>query len=93
MNRAELIESIAKSTGATKVDTEEFLNAFINTVQKNIKKDGGVRLVGFGTFTVSKRKARTGRNPQTGEEIRIPARNVPVFRPGATLRTAVSGRK
>lgn len=92
MNRAELVEAISKVTNHTKVDTEEFLSAFISTVQKNIKKEGGIRLVGFGTFTISKRKARTGRNPQTGEEIRIPARSVPVFRPGASLREVVSGK-
>lgn len=86
MNRSELVEAIAKNTGATKADTDRMLNAFIETVEKNIRKDDGVRLVGFGTFTISKRKARVGRNPQTGEEIKIPARTVPVFRAGASLK-------
>lgn len=86
MNRSELVEAIAKNTGATKADTDRMLNAFIETVEKNIRKDDGVRLVGFGTFTVSKRKARVGRNPQTGEEIKIPARTVPVFRAGNGLK-------
>ena len=62
------------------------LSAFTETVEKNIKKKDGVRLVGFGTFTISKRKARVGRNPQTGEELKIPARTVPVFRPGTALK-------
>ena len=90
MNKAELVEAIAKVTQLTKADTERTIDAFIDTVSKNIKKkDGGVKLVGFGTFAVSNRKARVGRNPQTGEEIQIPARKVPVFRPGKELKDAV----
>jgi len=90
MNRAELIEAMASETNTTKTACEEWLNAFISTVEKNIKKNDGVRLVGFGTFTVSKRKSRMGRNPQTGETIKIPARTVPVFRPGNQLKARVS---
>jgi DNA-binding protein HU-beta len=86
MNRAELIESMANETNLTKSSCEAWLNAFVSTVEKNIKKTDGVKLIGFGTFTVSKRKARTGRNPQTGETIKIPARTVPVFRPGNELK-------
>ena len=93
MNRSELVEAIATQTGATKADTDRMLAAFMGVVEKNIKKNDGVRLVGFGTFTVSKRKARVGRNPQTGEEIKIPARTVPVFRPGATLKEAAGRGK
>lgn len=89
MNRAELVEAIAKQTGHTKADTDRLLTAFTGTVEKNIKKNDGVRLLGFGTFTASKRKARKGRNPQTGEEIKIPARTVPVFRAGTALKGAV----
>ena len=90
MNKAELIEAIAKVTQQTKADTERTVDAFIDVVSENIKKkDGGVKLVGFGTFAVSARKARVGRNPQTGEEIQIPARKVPVFRPGKELKDAV----
>ena len=88
MNRSELVEAIAGQTGATKADTDRMLTAFTEIVEKNIKKKDGIRLVGFGTFTVSKRKARSGRNPQTGEEIKIPARTVPVFKPGAALKSA-----
>ncbi len=90
MNKAELIEAMAKVTDATKADTERHLDAFINVVTKNIKKKDGVKLVGFGTFAISDRKARVGRNPQTGEEIQIPARRVPVFRPGKELKESCS---
>jgi len=89
MNKAELVESISKVTQATKADTERMLDAFLDVVSKNIKKKDGVKLVGFGTFATSNRKARVGRNPQTGEEISIPARKVPVFRPGKELKELV----
>jgi DNA-binding protein HU-beta len=92
MNRSELIDAIAEQTGATKTDTDKMLTSFIDVVTKNIKDADGVRLVGFGTFKTSKRKARTGRNPQTGEEIKIPARVAPVFKPGQDLKNAVSGK-
>lgn len=88
MNRAELVESLASQTGHSKAECERWLGAFVETVEKNIKKKDGVKLVGFGTFTTSKRKARTGRNPQTGESIKISAKTVPVFRPGAQLKQA-----
>ena len=89
MNKAELVEAIATVTEQTKADTERTLDAFIDVVTKNIKKKDGVKLVGFGTFTISDRKARIGRNPQTGEEIKIPARKVPVFRPGKELKQSI----
>jgi DNA-binding protein HU-beta len=89
MNKADLVEAIAKQTNATKADSERMLDAFVDVITKNIKKKEGVKLVGFGTFAVSNRKARVGRNPQTGEEIRIPARKVPVFRPGKELKESV----
>ena len=92
MNRQQLIEAIAKETSHTKADTNRFLDAFINTVQRNMRKDE-VKLIGFGTFKTSRRKARTGRNPQTGEELRIKARTVPIFRPGAQLREYVQRGK
>ncbi len=77
MNRAELVDSISHLTSQSKVECDRFLSAFIETVEKNIGKDEGVKLVGFGSFTVAERKARVGRNPRTGEEVKIPARNVP----------------
>jgi DNA-binding protein HU-beta len=88
MNKAELVEAMSKITQQTKADTERTLDAFIETVTRNVKRKDGVKLVGFGTFTSSNRKARVGRNPQTGEEIHIPARRVPVFRPGKELKDA-----
>lgn len=93
MNRGDLVDALASATENTKADADRWLTAFIDVVSKNIKKKDGVRLVGFGTFTTSKRKARTGRNPQTGEEIKIPARTVPVFKAGAQLKTSVDKKK
>lgn len=89
MNRAELVEALAKQTEHSKAECDRWLTAFITVVEKNIKKKEGVKLIGFGTFTTAKRKARTGRNPQTGKTIKIPARTVPVFRPGANLKDLV----
>jgi DNA-binding protein HU-beta len=89
MNKAELVEAISKITQTTKADTERCIDALVDVISKNIKKKDGVKLVGFGTFAVSNRKARVGRNPQTGEEIQIPARKVPVFRPGKELKELV----
>lgn len=93
MNRAELVETLASTTGQTKADSERWLSAFIQTVSKNMKKKEGVKIVGFGTFQTAKRKARTGRNPQTGDTIKIPARTVPVFRPGSALKEGVSQKR
>jgi len=89
MNKAELVEAISKVTQTTKADTERCIDALVDVISKNIKKKDGVKLVGFGTFAVSNRKARVGRNPQTGQEIQIPARKVPVFRPGKELKELV----
>lgn len=88
MNKAELIEAMAQETNSSKTDCEKWLNAFTTTIATNVKKDD-IRLVGFGTWTTVDRKARMGRNPQTGEEITIAARTVPVFRPGKELKTTV----
>ncbi len=89
MNKSELIEALAKNTQLTKVDVESVLNGMIDTVKKTIKKGDDVTLIGFGTFTKTKRKARMGRNPQTGKEIKIPAMTVPKFRPGREFKDAV----
>ena len=88
MNKAELIDAMAKITDTTKADTERHLDAFLEVVQRNIINKEGVKLVGFGTFGISQRKSRVGRNPKTGEEIQIPARKVPTFRPGKELKEA-----
>jgi DNA-binding protein HU-beta len=89
MNKNELIGELSDKTGFTKSDTQKFLNAYIESIQKALKKGKEVQLVGFGTFKVTKRKARTGRNPQTGKELQIPAKKVPSFRPGKALKESV----
>ncbi|MFW7381000.1 MAG: HU family DNA-binding protein [Oligoflexus sp.] len=89
MNRAELVEALAKETGHSKAECDRWVGAFIGTVEKNMKKKEGIKLVGFGTFDTSQRKARKGRNPQTGHVIKIPAKTVPVFRPGTQLKQLV----
>lgn len=89
MNKGELIDAIAKDAKLTKVDAGNALNAFISNVSKSLKKGDSVQLIGFGTFSVSKRSARTGRNPQTGKEIKIAAKKVVKFKAGAELSGAV----
>ncbi len=92
MNRAELVDLIAADLEVTKALADKFITSFTDAVCNNIRKEG-VRLTGFGTFNSAKRKARTGRNPQTGEEIKIPARWVPTFKPGSVLRDAAEKKK
>jgi DNA-binding protein HU-beta len=89
MNKAQLIEAIAHNASLTKVDAENALNSAIDMIKKSVKKGDDVTLVGFGTFTKAKRKARTGRNPQTGKEIKIPAMSVPKFRAGKEFKMMV----
>lgn len=89
MTKGELVDAMAGAAGITKVDAEKALNAFTEAVAKALKKGDTVGLVGFGTFSVSKRKARKGRNPQTGKEINIPAAKVPKFKAGKGLKDAV----
>ena len=90
MTKAELIEKIANDAGISKVAAGNALNSFTANVTKALKKkDGKLTLVGFGTFSKVRRKARTGRNPQTGESIKIKARNVVKFKPGKKLSEAV----
>lgn len=89
MTKAELVATVSKEAKISKAAAEKSVNAFISGVTKAMKKGEKLTLTGFGTFTVVKRKARTGRNPQTGKEIRIPAAKVVKFRPGNALRDAV----
>jgi DNA-binding protein HU-beta len=90
MTKAELVEIAAKDAKVSKVAAAAALNSFIGSVTKALKKkDGKVTLVGFGTFSKVRRKARKGRNPQTGAPIKIKARNVVKFRPGKKLKDAV----
>ena len=93
MNKADLIEVLAQETEVTKVKAGEFVDTLIATVTKALKKGEDLTLVGFGTFTTSKRAARKGRNPQTGEVLNIKATTVAKFRAGKDLREAVSGHK
>jgi DNA-binding protein HU-beta len=86
MNKAELVERIAKQSNTTKAQVERILDNTIDTIRKTVKKGDDVKLVGFGTFTKAKRKARTGRNPQTGKTIKIPATWYPKFRAGADFK-------
>lgn len=85
MNKAELIEAMAKAADCTKTQAGEALDGFINAVTVALKKGDKVTLVGFGTFSVSKRAARVGRNPQTGKEIKIAAKKVAKFKAGKEL--------
>ncbi len=89
MTKAALIEKIAKDASLTKADAARALEAGIDAVVKALKKGNKVTLVGFGTFSVSKRKARTGRNPRTGATIKIPAHKAPKFTAGKALKEAV----
>ncbi|NOX20840.1 MAG: HU family DNA-binding protein [Nitrospirae bacterium] len=89
MTKAELIEKIASDAGLSKADASRALEATLENIKKALKKNQKVTLVGFGTFSVSKRKARKGRNPQTGETIKIPATKVPKFTPGKALKDAI----
>lgn len=93
MNRAELIEVMAKEAGLSKADADRALKAFTGAVGKELKKKGKVQLVGFGTFETAKRAARKGKNPQTGEAIKIPAATVPKFKAGKALKDLVNGVK
>jgi DNA-binding protein HU-beta len=89
MTKQELVSKMAADANISKKAAEDALNSFINTVKKSLGKGQAVSLVGFGTFGVSKRNARKGRNPQTGAEINIPARKVPTFKAGKGLKDAV----
>jgi DNA-binding protein HU-beta len=88
MDKADLINELAKVAG-TKKDAEAAINSILQAITKALKKGDKVTLIGFGTFSVSKRAARKGRNPQTGKEIKIAARKVAKFTPGKVLKTAV----
>lgn len=90
MNKTELVDAVAASTGLTKTDTKKTIDAVFDEITKSLKKGDFVQLIGFGTFKTSERKAREGRNPQTGATIKIAARKVPAFSAGAALKDAVN---
>ena len=85
MNKGELITAMAEKTGLSKADSEKALNAFMETTKECVKTGDKLALIGFGTFSVSERSARKGRNPQTGKEIEIPAKKVVKFKAGSGL--------
>jgi DNA-binding protein HU-beta len=89
MNRAQLVAAIAKDTGTTKSSVDRVLAALIAQVTRTLRKGERVTFVGFGTFVVSRRRTRLGRDPRTGAVIKIPSRRVPRFAPGTELREAV----
>ena len=90
MNKSDLIDSISQESGLSKVDVAKSLDAYINTVTKVLQDGDQIVIPGFGTFSVSNRAARTGRNPRTGEAIEIAASRVPKFKPGKGLKDALS---
>jgi len=90
MNKSDLVAAMAAKTGDTKKSAEETLNAFVDVVTEALVKGDKVQLVGFGSFEVRKRAARKGRNPQTKEEIKIPASKAPVFKAGKALKDVVN---
>ncbi len=89
MNKEQLVERVADKTGATKKDAMDILNTALDMVSGSLKRGEKVTLVGFGTFLIRKRKAREGRNPQTGVKIKIPAKRVPAFTAGKELKATV----
>ena len=91
MNKNELIGQIAAKSGLSKADANRALNAVTETIAEALKKGESVPLIGFGTFEVRERSARTGRNPKTGEELKIKASKVPAFKAGTALKAAVNG--
>jgi DNA-binding protein HU-beta len=90
MNKNELVSAVAEEAGLEKNKAQAAVDAVFSTITKELKKGGDVRLVGFGNFAVSRREASTGRNPQTGASVQIPARNVPKFSAGKGLKDAVN---
>lgn len=90
MNKTELLAEIASKAGLTKKDAESFLNAFTDTVSETLVKGDKIQLIGFGSFEVIDKAARTGKNPRTGEAITIPAAKAPKFKAGKALKDAVN---
>ncbi|MFO7832141.1 MAG: HU family DNA-binding protein [Desulfuromonadaceae bacterium] len=91
MTKTELVNSMAEKAGLSKADSEKALKAFLDSVTDALQQDDKISLVGFGTFSVGERAARTGKNPQTGAALEIPAAKVPKFKAGKALKDAVNG--
>ncbi len=92
MNKEELVQEVAKLSKVTQKEVSEVLSVLVDTIEKTVAKGKKVTLVGFGTFEPRKRAARNGRNPQTGKEIKIPAKTVPAFSAGKKFKLAVNGK-
>ncbi len=90
MNKNDLVAAVAESTGLSKADATKAVDSMLDIIAANLKKGEEIRLAGFGTFAVTKRKASEGRNPRTGEKIQIPASNQPKFKAGKALKDAVN---
>lgn len=90
MNKAELVDAMASDADISKEQAKKALDSFINSTKGTLKKGDRLSLIGFGSFSISKRNARTGRNPQTGKEIQIPAKNVVKFKAGSDLDSTVN---
>ena len=90
MNKNDLINKVSDDTGLSKTDSAKAVDSVFDSITAELKSGGDIRLIGFGTFLVTKRKATTGRNPQTGATIQIPAANVPKFRAGKALKETVN---
>ncbi|MDH4307244.1 MAG: HU family DNA-binding protein [Acidimicrobiia bacterium] len=93
MNKSELVDAVTQSTGGSKADAQRHVDAVLDSITGALKKGDRVALTGFGTFEVRARAARTGRNPQTGETIKVKASKVPAFKAGQGLKDAVAGKK
>ena len=92
MNKEELVQEVSKKAKVSQKEAAEVIGAWVETIQKTVSKGKKVTLVGFGTFESRKRATRTGRNPQTGKEIKIPAKTVPAFSAGKKFKTIVNGK-
>jgi len=90
VNKNDLVNKVSDETGLSKTDSAKAVDSVFDVIMGELKNGGDIRLVGFGTFLVTKRKATTGRNPQTGAAINIPAANVPKFRPGKALKESLN---
>ncbi len=93
MNKGQLIELVAKEAGISKAKATAAVKSVFDGISGALKKGKTVQLIGFGSFVVRKRKARTGRNPLTGETLKIAAKKVPAFKPGAGLKNLINGKK
>ena len=92
LNKTQLIKAVAGKTGLTQVDADKAVRGTLESISEELAAGGGVTIIGFGTFSVFERSARTGKNPQTGESIKIPAKKVAKFKPGKALAEAVSNK-